>query len=651
VRLSRLIAAFLLVASPVPVEAAPPEVDEEFVVEGVRPGVFVREPTAVVDVWDVDDFTGEHKSLADLLSGAEGVFVRRFGGSADRSELSIRGSSAAQVTVEIDGIRTNSALTGGLDLSRICLPLVERVELARGRGAVGGSVNLVTRGASGVPERRIAFSGGAFETYEGSFFAADQLGAVALAAGYCGIGTEGDFEFARPEQETPGGGRISFVPDTSKRVNNDRVQHGASISGELPFAGGALRLSDYFAHSKGGEPGIDCCDGPTAGQDLSARSRDVSNLARLGWRGSLPGRLGDVFELAAYHRHESVHFEDDFVRFGTPIDRRTRISTFGGRLTDTWRDEIDGHAQSLRLDLDFAHDALEADDQPDRSRRAFGAGLDSTLDPLRGRFVLEPEIRLDWASGFDPELLPSLGVVVAPLSWLRLRASVSRAYRVPSFDELYHPDEGGVRGNDALVAEDAVNLDAGGELVLARLGPISELRLSGSWFRRDVDESIAWVQINDSTISPINTGSALVEGFELGLSFAVSRFVRLRANHTQLDSERDATGRELPGQPEHETNARLEIGADDIWKLVGEMQHTGEILLSEGGGRRLPSRTVWNASASLDLAALPGLARAAGPARIWIFASVDNIGDVAVRDTLSFPQPGRAATAGFEVRW
>jgi hypothetical protein len=36
---------------------------------------------------------------------------------------------------------------------------------------------------------------------------------------------------------------------------------------------------------------------------------------------------------------------------------------------------------------------------------------------------------------------------------------------------------------------------------------------------------------------------------------------------------------------------------------------------------------------------------------LWLSARLDNIGDEAVRDAVAFPQPGRHASAGLEVRW
>ena len=203
-----------------------------------------RAPAASRDVLFADDFTGEAKQLADLLEETEGVFVRRFGGPGDRSEVSIRGSGSNQVVVTLDGVRANSVLTGGLDLSRVCLPLLERVEITRGAGttqegsgAIGGVVNLVTRNGLD-PVTRAEFSGGAFDTYAGSFLHADRAGVVDYSVGYCGFDTEGDFEFQRPTERIDGI-IAPFEPDETERVNNDRRQHGATFLG-----GRSLRPGD-----------------------------------------------------------------------------------------------------------------------------------------------------------------------------------------------------------------------------------------------------------------------------------------------------------------------------------------------------------------------------------------------------------------------
>jgi len=124
VRAAALIAALALgLAASAEEPAREPEPEaEEMVVRGVRTGALDPIPAASTDVLFADDYTAEQKSLADLLAETEGVFVRRFGGAGDRAEVSIRGSAPSQVVVAIDGVRANSSLTGGLDLTRACLP-------------------------------------------------------------------------------------------------------------------------------------------------------------------------------------------------------------------------------------------------------------------------------------------------------------------------------------------------------------------------------------------------------------------------------------------------------------------------------------------------------------------------------------------------
>jgi hypothetical protein len=60
---------------------------------------------------------------------------------------------------------------------------------------------------------------------------------------------------------------------------------------------------------------------------------------------------------------------------------------------------------------------------------------------------------------------------------------------------------------------------------------------------------------------------------------------------------------------------------------------------------------VWNASASLNLASIRRLGLESHVSDVWLFVEMNNIADVAVRDALAFPQPGRHASAGLEVRW
>ena len=186
---------------------------------------------------------------------------------------------------------------------------------------------------------------------------------------------------------------------------------------------------------------------------------------------------------------------------------------------------------------------------------------------------------------------------------------------------------------------------------LRQAGALSNLRLRAAWFRREIDESIIFDLINAQTIQPTNTGKATTDGYELAAALDFTRFVHLLFNYTEIDSRLDKNGSRLPGQARHEAFAKLRVGPKDFWKIVVEVHYVGEILVDLADTRRLPDRRLWNASAALDLAQLPGLGLDRWVRELWIFAEANNLSDEAVRDTLSFPQPGRRFSSGVEVRW
>jgi len=644
-----------------PATAGPSAVDddaevEEIVVYGVRTGALPSIPGPSTEILFTDDFVAENKSLADLLSETAGINVRRFGGVGNRSEITIRGSTPSQVVVTLDGVRANSLLTGGLDLSRVCLPLVAQVEITRGAGtletgggAIGGVVNVVTRDAAD-PGTRAALSIGAFETYEGSLSHSGSTDRFDYSLGYCGIATEGDFEFARPVFEIDGV-PARFEPDHATRINNDREQHAGNLALGTPLFDGRLRFSDYGAYSSGGEPGVDSQNGKTAGQSTEARSRDLSNLAQLRWQRSDPAAFFDGIDLMLYHRYESSNYRDPLNGSLEPIDVDTRLSTPGLQIGLRHSIEFDGRSNRIDFRFDAAHDVLRASNQPGRERPRVGVALRDSLKLFSERIQLSLGARVDWTDGFDAEFLPTLGLVLQPRPWIRARAHLGRAYRAPNFDELFHPDQGFIRGNPDLKPEDAWNFDAGIELAFDRVGPFSNLTFSAAWFRREIEESIVFLLVNAETIQPINTGAATSDGYEVSVSLDLTRYARLLANFTETNSRRNRTGSRFPGQANREAFAKLRLGPEDFWKVVTEIQFVGEILISEGDSSELPERTIWNASASVDLAQIAALGLGAWLDECWIFVEGNNLSDEAVRDVLSFPQPGRRFSSGFEVHW
>jgi outer membrane cobalamin receptor len=631
---------------------------DEIVVKGLRMGRFLGSPSSFESTIEVDDYRGERQRLEDLLAQQVGLQLRRFGGPGDPAEISIRGSTANQVAVLLDDVPLGGAVPGGADVSKLCLGLVESVQISRGGGsvetgggAIGGVVQLRTRRPGTEPEGRVSISGGAWNTWEGSAFLSARAGALEYGLGYCGFTTEGNFRFARPILEGPT--RSPYLPPVIERINNESVRHSATLSlGGDTGSVGHLRFSDYFTYGERGAPGFDSENGVTGGQNAFARSETLHNLAKLEWSALGLGVFGDELSLAFYHRYAQEEFRDiTLIELGRKPELATRASTPGLLLRDAWSGHWLFTDHRLEVRAEVRRESFFGEEDDDHGRTTASVMASDDLGWLGDRILLVPALRYEWSQDFGSEWLPGLGVVLAPVSWLRLKANVQRSYRLPDFDELYLPDKGFIRGNPDLVPELALNADAGLELIADRLGPIRDLVFSGGLFLQEIDESIVWMPISPFTVAPQNTGPARVRGYELALRFGVTRYLRLSANHTGLDSESLTTGRPLVGRADNETNFRVEVGPAQVWKLVAELQRTGEIPVSASGQRRLPARSVWNTSASLNLAQLPGLRLDRWTNDLWLFATLTNVGDVAVRDVLSFPRPGRSGYLGMEMQW
>lgn len=139
------------------IPAAPAEDDMAFRMAGVtveakRPDWESKLSPGTVTVIRPEEFKGEQKDLADFLKMVPGVHVREVNGKGQYTVVTVRGSTAAQVGVFVDGILTNLGGDAAVDISTIPVKNVERIEVYRGYiparfggTFIGGVVNIVTK--------------------------------------------------------------------------------------------------------------------------------------------------------------------------------------------------------------------------------------------------------------------------------------------------------------------------------------------------------------------------------------------------------------------------------------------------------------------------------------------------------------------------
>ncbi|MBU4473292.1 MAG: TonB-dependent receptor plug domain-containing protein, partial [Candidatus Omnitrophica bacterium] len=90
------------------------------------------------------------KDLAGVLTEITSVNISNYGGLGATKTIRMRGSTASQVLVLVDGRPINNPRDGQAELSNILLENIDRIEVMHGpgsslygAGAMGGTVNII----------------------------------------------------------------------------------------------------------------------------------------------------------------------------------------------------------------------------------------------------------------------------------------------------------------------------------------------------------------------------------------------------------------------------------------------------------------------------------------------------------------------------
>ena len=170
-------------------------------VEAKRPDWESKLSPGTVTVIRPDDYKGEQKDLADFLKMVPGIHVREVNGKGQYTTVSVRGSTAAQVGVFVDGILFNLGGDAAADISTIPVKNVERIEVYRGYiparfggTYMGGVINIVTKKPT---KANVSASMGkkSYGGYSGSVEVDAPLGNGALMIGVNRDQSKGDFKY------------------------------------------------------------------------------------------------------------------------------------------------------------------------------------------------------------------------------------------------------------------------------------------------------------------------------------------------------------------------------------------------------------------------------------------------------------------------
>jgi outer membrane receptor protein involved in Fe transport len=198
---------------------------ETVTVEPTRPDWERILSPGTVSVVTPDDFRGEQKTVADMLEKVPGLFIHHVSGTGQYTTVSVRGSTAPQVAIYIDGVPQKKGGDAAVDLSMIPVNNIARIEVYRGYipvrfdGApIGGAINVVTKRPEDA-NTRVAFGVRSFQGYTGEMTFASPLWRGSLLVGATHDRSKGDFKYRHPGDGVTGELAYDY-PRYRRRMSN-----------------------------------------------------------------------------------------------------------------------------------------------------------------------------------------------------------------------------------------------------------------------------------------------------------------------------------------------------------------------------------------------------------------------------------------------
>ncbi|WP_175102974.1 TonB-dependent receptor plug domain-containing protein [Pararobbsia alpina] len=447
-------------------------------------------------VFDAQDIADSGASdLAGLLALAPGVQITRNGGPGSSAAMFMRGADTTQSLVIIDGMRVDNVGLGYAQLSQLTLDQVDRVEVVSGNvsalygsSAIGGVVQVFTRDGGNHPAQ-VSFSAGygSYHTQTQSF---DVNGALDKSG-------DTTFDLSLSRYKTDGFSALDpnlayRYPDGSYSVNpgpNGYLNTSESFSLKHRF--GADWDAGIRFYNSTGDVSFDQAYGLPTDNHLE---QSQVRLATVFVDGRLTDQWTTHLTLGQSTDHETNTLNG---AFDSRFDTRTQQLT--------WQNEYQlAEHHRLMFGYEYMGEQLDSDElsAPERHVNSVFAGYDGTL----GRNQFQANVRHDQYSDFGGANSYYLGYGYRITTALKVIASLSDAFRAPSFDDLYYPGY----GDAALQPERSHSAELALQYTSDTLGVIR-----GNLFQTRYSNLIEAVAGPDYLYYAANVGQAKVQGFEL----------------------------------------------------------------------------------------------------------------------------------------
>ena len=447
------------------------------------------------------------KSVQGLLKYALGVALEQRGVDGVQGDVSIRGGSFEETLIMIDGVSVNDPQTGHHNLN-IPVPLedVQRIEILKGAGssiyganAFSGIINIITKKGND-KSLSLQTEGGENGYYSGSVYAAYPVGII-------------NNHVSVSKNKSDG-----YMHNTGFNIVD--FSYGASLNTNA----GALNLFFGYNDKKFGANNFYSTLFPNQWEHTTTKllslAGDFGNgnvliSPKIFWRRNDDNYLLDYVRPSFYH---NIHQTNIYgAQLQASVNSGAGTTSFGG---------------------EYTNDEIESNNLGNHSRYRRGVFVEQKFSPLSALTVIANAFAYDYST-IGWKFWPGLDLGYNIAENLRVFGSVGKAFRIPTYTELYYSSPAS-NGNPNLAYEETLNYEIG--INLTKL--FYDVRIS--LFRKEGKNLIDWVRQSDGqpwiarNITELNTS-----GFEANLSILTGKLIqgspvsRINIGYTYLNSDKN----------------------------------------------------------------------------------------------------------------
>lgn len=535
-----------------------------------------------VTVIKPQEMQGEQKSLQELLKRVPGLHIVETRGRGAYTVATIRGSSASQVSVFVDGVLMNLGTEADVDLSAIPVQNVERIEVYRGYipakfagASMGGVINIVTKKPE-KQEGQVYIGGGSYGKEEAGFSYSTKIGSGKFFIGGNYDTSDGDFEYVNDNA-------MEFTPSEwykTRRQNNSYKNKDILMKWDNKDWNFRFSYKDIFKDQPYKAAGNDKPDSKRSATLDTEQS--VISLARRFKTGKLDwGIKADyLWQGREFDNPENAvgafnHFHNEFKtnRVGFALDGALQL----------------GDRHLLEFLGDYSNEQLEITGDKygflppiaELGRDSYNLQLQDTFTLNKaGTFWLTSIVRYNYQDGKGE---PSWGIGLTnklTKNW-NAKATYGTYNRAPKMYEQYGDGATIVPNEDNLLWEDGTQWDLG----VGYTGNYKDINFTAdlTYFGRHSNNLIELIYRGPVLARYENIGKAEVKGVEFEGKAEWKKW-ELFASATYLDAKnvtegsvfKFRSGYELPHRPRYEGTVRLSrLFLDDKLTMFGEVHYTG----------------------------------------------------------------------------